>query len=78
MLKFNYKLVEGIYDDAEGFRPFHVIIIRHRLLVDQPRADGRGYEITAEEVVETFTRRSEEMAREDAARRVGELVLEAA
>lgn len=78
MLKFTYKLVEGTYDDVDGFRPFHAIIIRHRLLIDQPRADGRGYEITDEAVVETFTRRSEELAREDAARRVGELVLEAA
>lgn len=77
MLKFNYKLVEGIYDDVDGFRPFHVVVIRHRLLVDQPRADG-GYEITDEAVVETFTRQSEAMAREDAARRIGELTLEAA
>ena len=78
MIKFNYKLVEGIYNDVDGFRPFHVVIISHRLLVDQPRADGRGFEITDETVVETFTRRSEEMAREDATRRIGELTLEAA
>lgn len=36
MTKFNYKLVEGIHNDVDGFRPFHVVIISHRLLVDQP------------------------------------------
>lgn len=74
MFKFNYKLVEGIYDDVDGFRPFHIIIIRHKLLVDQPRADGCGYEVTDECVIETFTRHSEELAREDAARRIGDLL----
>jgi len=77
MIKFNYKLIEGNYEDVDGFRPLHVIIIRHRVLVDQPRSDGRGYEVTDETVVEAFTRRSEAMAREDAFRRVGELSIAA-
>lgn len=77
MFKFNYKLIDGIYEDADGVRPCHIVIIRHRLLTNKPRRDGRGYEITDEAIVETFTRLNKEIAREDAHRRVGELMFEA-
>jgi hypothetical protein len=77
MFKFSYKIVEGAYDDVKEEHLFHVIILRHTLRTDLPREDGRGFQITDEQIVETFTRYSEDMAREDAFRRTGELTVAA-
>jgi hypothetical protein len=73
MFKFSYKIVQGIFDDVENGPTFHVIVLRHKLYEDQPREDGEGFLCGEQTVFEGFTRYSEDMAREDAQRRVGEL-----
>lgn len=72
MTKYTFKLVQGITDEQLNMPTWHAIILAHTLTVD-----GEDRHVSNQKVVETFTRFGEDMAREDALRRTGELGLTA-
>lgn len=69
MLKFTFTLFEGIHDEDLNMPTWHAVILRHTLTVD-----GDERRVSAQTIVETLTRFSEDMAREDALRLAGELM----
>lgn len=76
MQKISFQIVQGRFDDERQMHAWHIVMTQHTLLTDRPRADGRGFEITDEKAIETFTRYCDERegAIQDALRRKGELM----